>query len=102
MRGKKRSGRAEKDVQAEGQGGPKLDDDDNISLFLVVGFCKNILPFQNLSVLTTVGFAHQPSWRTAAAMGHGVWRSNRRGPQRQVLRLKTTLKIIEKIIFKLP
>jgi hypothetical protein len=30
-------GRAEKDVQAEGHGGPKSDDDDNISLFLVVG-----------------------------------------------------------------
>jgi hypothetical protein len=26
-------GCAEKDVQAEGRGGPKLDDDDNISLF---------------------------------------------------------------------
>jgi hypothetical protein len=29
-----------------------------------------------------ISFDHQPPWCTAAAMGHVVWRTNRRGPRR--------------------
>jgi hypothetical protein len=38
------------------------------------------------TVLNFIRFDHQPSWRTATAMGHGGWRSNRRGLRRLAVR----------------
>jgi hypothetical protein len=35
-----------------------------------------------MTVSKFISFDHQPPWRTVAAMGHGVWRSNSRGRQR--------------------
>jgi hypothetical protein len=40
-----------------------------------------LIHFEKYTIVSKfISFDHQPPWRTAAAMGHDVWKSNRRDP----------------------